>query len=255
VSGVDTWMPLYIGDYLADTRRLTTTEHGAYLLMLMEQWRRGWLPDDDAQLARITGLRVEQWRRCAATLRCFFDAGPLPGTIRQKRLHAEREKAQATSAKRAESARTRWGGTTTGFSGTSGKHGEDANPLNGNESAHANALHMDKPGITQSQSQSYKREKEVLRTSPSPAPKRGPVADGFEDFWKHYPNKKGKRAAALAWPRAVQRAGSPAEIIDAVRLTEWDERENGRFIPHPTTWLNRDGWLDGIDLPQTVNGH
>lgn len=107
MSRADTWMPLYIGDYLADTRQLTTVEHGAYLLLLMEQWRRGWLPDDDEKLARITGMRLNQWRKAAGNLRPFFDAGEIPGTIRQKRLHAEREKALEICAKRADAARSK----------------------------------------------------------------------------------------------------------------------------------------------------
>ncbi|MEK8025017.1 SU10 major capsid protein [Pseudaquabacterium rugosum] len=107
----DTWMPLYIGDYLADTSRLTTEQHGAYLLLLMDYWRNGPPPDDEDTLAAIAKLPVSAWRKCAPRLQPFFSVED--GQWRQKRMDAEREKAAGIGGKRkaagAAGAAKRWG--------------------------------------------------------------------------------------------------------------------------------------------------
>jgi len=69
------WMPLYIGDYLGDTGHLTTTQHGAYLLLMMHYWRKGELPDDNQQLAAITGMTTRQWSSHRSVLQAFFFEG------------------------------------------------------------------------------------------------------------------------------------------------------------------------------------
>jgi len=56
-TDVDTWMPFYVADYLRDTRHLSATEHGAYMLLIMQAWTQGGLlPLDPVRLARIAGL-------------------------------------------------------------------------------------------------------------------------------------------------------------------------------------------------------
>ena len=65
-------MPVYIGDYLADTMHLSTEQHGAYLLLLFHLWRRGVLHDDDVVLAKITGLDKSAWSRARLVLAEFF---------------------------------------------------------------------------------------------------------------------------------------------------------------------------------------
>jgi uncharacterized protein YdaU (DUF1376 family) len=68
----DIWMPVYIGDYLADTMRVSTEQHGGYLLLLFHLWRRGILPDD-VVLAQITGLGVSAWSSARQVLGEFFE--------------------------------------------------------------------------------------------------------------------------------------------------------------------------------------
>ena len=91
MSKSDTWMPLYVGDYLADTMHLTGQEHGAYLLLLMHSWRTGPLPDDDRLLAAIARTDAGAWRRMAPTIRGFFEAED--GKMVQPRLERERSRA------------------------------------------------------------------------------------------------------------------------------------------------------------------
>lgn len=108
----DTWMPLYVGEYMADTTNLNTEQHGAYCLMLMAAWRRGGaLPNDDEQLANVTKLPPARWKKHRAVLVDFFKVDE-QGRLVHKRVTQERLKAQAISEKKAEAgaagASARW---------------------------------------------------------------------------------------------------------------------------------------------------
>jgi uncharacterized protein YdaU (DUF1376 family) len=87
------WMPLYIADYLADTRHLSTLEHGAYLLLIMHYWQHGGLPTDERQLARIAGLQTKEWNRSRPQLIPLFGS-----ELKHKRIDAELER-QSTISK------------------------------------------------------------------------------------------------------------------------------------------------------------
>ena len=68
------YLPLYVADYHADTSHLTTQEHGAYLLLIMNYWQRAEkLPNDDRKLARIAGLGPREWKRIRETISEFFE--------------------------------------------------------------------------------------------------------------------------------------------------------------------------------------
>lgn len=67
------FMPLYIGDFMADTRHLSTGEVGAYMLLLLAYWRNdGPLPDDDDALAQMACCTPRQWKLVHKKIKQFF---------------------------------------------------------------------------------------------------------------------------------------------------------------------------------------
>jgi uncharacterized protein YdaU (DUF1376 family) len=104
-------MPVYIGDYLADTMHLSTEQHGAYLLLLFSLWRRPTLPDDDAALAKICGLRESAWLKIRKVMTEFFvikDGCWTHKRVDRERLHAVAR--QGKNIQRAQkAAAARWG--------------------------------------------------------------------------------------------------------------------------------------------------
>lgn len=104
-------MPLYVGDYLGDTQRLTTEQHGAYILLILDYWRNGAAPDDDAVLQAITKLDRAAWKRNRPALSRLFRIAD--GHWTHKRIEQEIENAKANqdrrSSKAQKAAQARWG--------------------------------------------------------------------------------------------------------------------------------------------------
>jgi hypothetical protein len=70
--------------------------------------------------------------------------------------------------------------------------------------------------------------------------------DWFDQFWDAYPRKVGKATARKVFLKLGE-DGCHA-VAGARRFANDPNLPPVQFIPHPTTWLNREGWLDE-DLP------
>lgn len=96
----DSWMPLYIADYLADTAHLTAAQSGAYLHLIMAYWRAGGpLRLTDDALARAARMTPEQWDESRAVVLEFFRLED--GALRHGRIdHELAEAARLYDARR-----------------------------------------------------------------------------------------------------------------------------------------------------------
>lgn len=103
-------LPLWTDAYLADTRHLSTLEHGAYLLLLIEAWRRPScsLPEHDATLARLAGLTLEEWASVRDTVMAFWKYDGRSKTWTQKRLVKQRDFTEKQSQLQRDKAAKRW---------------------------------------------------------------------------------------------------------------------------------------------------
>lgn len=211
----DTWMPLYIGDYLADTTRLTTEQHGAYLLLLMDYWRNGPPPDDEQTLASITKLSVQQWRRHEAVLRTFFQPGDGACWV-QKRADDERQKAGNVSDKRSaagkEGASKRWG------------------KQHGNRIANA----MANASQTASQNDAPSQSEEIHNPPASQAPPGGkPRGERLPDGWD-----PGEAGMAFAAGEGLANGAAAAELARFRDYWAAQPGAKGRKADWPATWRN-----------------
>jgi uncharacterized protein YdaU (DUF1376 family) len=240
------FMQLYVGDYLGDTRHLTTEQHGAYLLLLMAMWRAGGtLPNDDAKLARIVGLSPARWRRVSSDVIAFFDADG--ANITQKRLVAEIEKAKEKSHKRADA----------------GRQGGKAKALKSNDPPVANAGELPAYARASSEPEPYREElptvvlldhddDEQQQTASNPVgqgpPRRKPAdiaAEWFPDIWQAYALKVGKGSAMKALVSAIKREPglTKPRLLDAVAAYITGKPQDIEFC-HLATWLNGSRWDD-----------
>lgn len=74
-------------------------------------------------------------------------------------------------------------------------------------------------------------------------------ARDFEKFWKIYPRKEAKKKALAAWTKLKPDKKLFDEIMAGLQKCmkgeQWT-KDGGRFVPHPTTWLNGERWQDEV---------
>lgn len=234
----------HLGDYARDTAHLSMLEHGAYNLLLDRYYatEQG-IPADQAH--RLARARTREERAAVdAVLQEFFSLQDNVWT--HKRADAELGKAQARIKAAQENGRR--GGrpkqTEEKPSGLSvGSVLETQikahqTPDTKHQTVKQNPLPPSGVGATD-------------EAGPCAKPKVHEFPPGFDRFWQAYPRKTAKPQAAKAFARLRPDEPLLSRMLAALALqrqsTQW-QRDDGQFIPHPSTWINGRRWED--ELPE-----
>ena len=71
----------------------------------------------------------------------------------------------------------------------------------------------------------------------------------FSAFWAAYPRRVGKDAARKAFDRRRSDVTLEAVLaaLELQKASQQWQRDGGRYVPHPATWLNQGRWQDEVD--------
>ena len=103
----------------------------------------------------------------------------------------------------------------------------------------------------------YKGRKTNKKYIPLPPCANDPEWVLFNRFWAAYPRKQNKERARQAWRKLnpdLELCRTMAAALERDKQSmEW-RKENGAYIPHPSSWLNGLRWEDEHEPPSPPSG-
>ena len=80
---------------------------------------------------------------------------------------------------------------------------------------------------------------------------------GFNEFWSAYPRKISKKTAYASWNRIKNLDDALTrkimESLEEHKKSQQWQKDDGKFIPHPSTWLNQERWNDELKVKNNKN--
>lgn len=145
---VDIWMPIYIGDMLAKTTRMTTEQIGASFLLMMDYWRNGAVPDDNNVIASVIRSNISKAKALKNTLINSNLFEVIDGQLSSQYLDGLKSQAESNKSAKSDRAKkaadARWNkNQDSSIDNASFEHNSS------NANAHAQAMHKHNPSNAQ----------------------------------------------------------------------------------------------------------
>ena len=84
----------------------------------------------------------------------------------------------------------------------------------------------------------------------APGGARVSVDQQFESIWAEYPKKIGKAKARAIWNRLGKDRPIPSDVLDVIEAARKSEswlKDDGKYIPHGSTFFSQKRWEDGVE--------
>ncbi len=259
-----------------DVLAMNWAQQGVYFRLLGIAWGSSScsIPNDSKKIAAMLHMTEAEWVEsyAEAILPAWVEAESDPTRLVQERLFATWKEGIEASERLREQ----------------GKAGAKARYSNGSshdKPSHSQAIAHPKPGYSPAIANNITQHHKTQDNHPPPPPSSGsdrdrkknaeasdsgltpdglfgddnPVAatDRFSEFWNEYPKRVAKPDAERAYRKAVARGTGHDQIVSGLRrwkMTDQWTRDSGKFIPHPATWLNRQGWADDVPSNNSSSG-
>lgn len=234
----------YQGEYLNDTQHLTREQHGSYLLLLMSYWQSGKaLNNKNGRLAVIAKMTQEEWAREESIYAEFFD---VEGDIWHHGrcefdLDRVRKKSKQASYAGRKSAEAKKGipkefqkELQKEFQETPNYAPIDDLELKPEREINGRSTDVEKnangtPTMYGSMDEGTK-EKNFVQIS-------------FEQFWKIYPRRDGKKKAQEAFEKALKKTDLETILKGVTGYVEFLKTATQQTAM-AVTWLNGERWND-----------
>lgn len=251
------YIRFYPADWIGGTARLTRDQRSAYFEVCLYNWDKGeamprveqelvFADLPNAQKVIDTLLRLGKIKRTRG--------GGLASDRALIEARSSRDRWEIASNNGAKGAKKRWQNKGLDSDPISTANGEVVTNQNQNQNQNQNTPHTPQGGRS-----------DFFDDPPDDPPPAEGYSAAFEAWWSVYPNKTGKRAAFNAYERAFKRLGGAkagtAKVHAKLRLAAeaqakvWRRKGvEGRYIPHPTTWLNQSRWDDAEVVKELDRG-
>jgi uncharacterized protein YdaU (DUF1376 family) len=207
----------HIRDYLTKTRHLTLLEDLAYRRLIDTYYTEEQpLPADPTRAARLIAM-PENVAEVTAVLNEFFQLDDSGWTNQRCDFEITKYHGKADSARRANKAKVE-----------------------------KKTLKTELKSELKSEPFQDATSKPKNQRTNKPIP-----VDGFEKFWSAYPRKTAKAEALKSFTKIAPDDETLERMLAAInrskQSTDW-LKDNGQFVPFPSTWLNQRRWEDESEM-------